>query len=378
MQETIVSQNARPWRVPRFDPGPIIRESRAQLDFAISTVLNEGRFIGGFEVEQFQERACEFLGVQAAVAVGCGTDALTLALLVTKQDHSPEAKVLTNPLSFIATGSAILRAGYRPIFADVDENFALSGPSLDILEEPDIRAIVSVDLYGRPASLYELMQLAKGRPIIEDSCQAFGAFDTNGKRAGARGLLGAYSFFPSKPLGGFGDGGLLVTSDNSLAKKAYQLARHGAQTPYVSENPGFNSRLDAIQAAVLRVLIADVDKTRLERHAIAVRYDSELTRLSGLRLPQISLGHAWHAYPIRIVQNNGRNSAIAYLQQMGIEATAMYPIPLHKMKPFATDQYLPNAELFASQLLVLPIWSGMKEEQVAYTIEIMKQWHAKC
>ncbi|ARV60618.1 hypothetical protein BZZ01_20165 [Nostocales cyanobacterium HT-58-2] len=358
--------------VPRLDTRVENEHFQQELISAMTRVLDSGQYIGGPEVESFEHEVSNFLGVEHAIGVASGTDALTIALLAIVGIEAQDGEVITSPVSYCATGSAILRAGLQPRFVDIDEeSFNLSPELVEAAIGPEIRAVLPVDLYGRVAEIAQIRLAAGNRPVIEDACQAFGAKTPTNEFAGTLSNVTAFSFFPSKPLGGYGDGGLVVTRDSNVADLVRIIARHGSRERYYSEFPGFNSRLDALQAALLRVKLSRVKSARLQRTHIARCYQEELKDLTWLRLPQDVEGHAWHCFTIRVL-NNKREHLIRYLKDRGIEVVVQYPAPLHWMPPFKTGQCLPIAEQLCSELLCLPIWAGMSDAQINHVIQAVR------
>ena len=339
--------------------GPFILE-------AVHRVLESGRFIGGEEVEQLEAEIAVFLGVQHVVALGSGTDALTIGLMALQAEPG---EVITTPLSFVATASAIVRAGHTPKFVDVDPDSLCLDPKkvLDAIT-PETRAIIPVHLYGHPMNISWLKHMTT-IPIIEDACQAFGGFygpdHDDPAQIGTVGDMGAFSLFPTKPLGCYGDGGFLVTNDSRLADIARILCNNGCVFQYVAELAGFNSRLDAIQAAIARVKLPHTSVERLERSYLAQRYHHGLLR-PDLTRPTPMHGHAWHQYVIRV---ESRDALQERLQEHGIESVPLYPVPLHRMQPFWSDETLPVAERACETALAIPIFAGMTQEQQERVIE---------
>jgi dTDP-4-amino-4,6-dideoxygalactose transaminase len=365
--------------VPRLDPRVEVEAVWDDLSAAVNRVLRSGCFIGGEEVEKFEQEIGRYLGVEHALGVASGTDALTIALMVTGGGRDHEGmEVITTPMTFAATGSAVLRAGLRLRFVDVDEgSFNLTAEGVASAIGPETAAVLPVHLYGLAVDV-DAIRMASGElTIIEDAAQAFGARAPSGALAGTMGTAGAFSFFPSKPLGGCGDGGLLVTRDRGLAETARLVARHGARRRYVSERPGFNSRLDALQAAILRVKLGRVDAAREQRGRLAGAYRERLAGIPWLQLPEDAPGHAWHCYTVRI-NSEGRDRLLDHLRGRGVDAVIQYPVPLHQMPPFATGQRLPVAERLSSELICLPIWAGMTDAQVDRVVEAVRSWnHAR-
>ena len=349
-------------RVPRFDPVVADLLLVDAIREAVGRVLQSGCFIGGSEVEALELDLASVLGCPRVVCVGSGTDALTLGLRGIL-GHRGFGRVVTTALSFSATASAIVRAGLEPVFVDIDPNtLSLDWDAAARVEHAC--AVIPVHLYGRvcsPPAGWE------GPPILEDACQAFGA-----PGAAKVGDAAAISFFPSKPLGCYGDGGALACSAE-VAARVRMLARHGSRVPYVSECAGFNSRLDAIQAAILRVKLPFVKFARKCREEIAHSYDDQLKDLSWVTLPELSDGHAWHCYVLQ-VDAAIREASLDRLRRAGVEAFVPYPVPLHEMNAFRARNgpCLEHAEAACKRVIGLPIWSGMTRAQVDYVAETLR------
>lgn len=352
--------------IARFSPW----EGEDDLDacmVAVRRTLASGIFIGGPEVEAFEREAAAFLGVPGTLGVASGSDALTIALLAAT-DGLSGGDVLVPALTFVATAEAVVRAGFRPRFVDVSlDTFLLDLDDLAAKIDHSTRAIVAVSLYGHPVDVAAIESVAPGIAVVEDACQSFGAEVTPGLRSGATGRAGAFSFFPTKPLGGFGDGGLIASHDMDLLRLGRAIGRHGCLERYRPFRPGLNSRLDSLQAALLRYQLQRV-QDRLERRAtIAARYTQCLAGLSGLAVASIVPGHAWHCYTVRVL-DRPRRLIHDFLRSRGIETGILYPVPLHRMAHFHSIDRAPNAELACDQLLCIPIWAGMTEEQVEHVI----------
>mgnify|MGYP000141496449 CR=1 FL=1 len=350
------------------DPIPML-ELRGQLaalgpalEEAARRVLRSGQYILGPEVEAFEQEVAAYLGAPYAVAVNSGTDALVIGLRAL--GIGPGDEVLTTPFTFFATAEAIALVGARPVFVDIDPaSFLLDLDRLETARTPRTRAVVPVHLYGRPVPMEPLLAFAQahGLRVLEDVAQAFGARH-RGRALGTWGDAGAFSFYPTKNLGGFGDGGLLVTADPAVADRARALRAHGAgRDRYAHETLGYNSRLDALQAALLRVKLPHVDRWNAERRAAAAGYHARLADLPGVVLPTIDEEHVVHQYTVRIL--DGRRDAVRQaLAADGIATMVYYPTPLHRLPPFrALGAHAPAADRAAAEVLSLPLWPGIPE-----------------
>jgi len=349
-----------------------------ELEAAFSRVLASGSFILGPEVEAFEHEVAAFLGVNHAVAVSSGSDALVCAL--TALGCGPGHEVVLPAFSFFATPEAICRVGATPRFVDVElAGFGMDLGAVEAALGPATRAILPVHLYGCPARLDELARIAvrAGLPVIEDAAQAFGA-SFAGRCAGAWGALGCFSFFPTKPLGGFGDGGMVVTSDAELAARCKSLRAHGASGKHQHAEIGGNYRLDAVQAALLRVKLPLVERRRAARAAHAAAYVEALSDVAELVMPRIPSGSvSAHAlFTVRVL--DGQRDALAgALAARGIQTAVYYPRPLPLQPALASYGYragqFPEAELACEQVLSLPLFAGMSESDRDRVVEAIHE-----
>ncbi len=366
-----------------MDPIPLL-DLRAQFAAlrepilqAIHRVVDSQQFILGAEVEGFEEDIARYLGVPHAVGCASGSDALAIALAAL--GVGPGDVVLTTPFSFFATASCAYRVGARPAFVDIcPDTFNLDPGRLDDAIGPRARAILPVHLFGQCADMDPILDLARrrGLAVVEDACQALGArYRSATGREGAAGTLGdagCYSFFPSKNLGGFGDGGLLVTRDADLARRARSLRVHGESERYRHERIGWNSRLDALQAAVLRVKLPHLDAWSRSRAANADLYD-RLFRESGLVerglvRPPPRAPHSTHIFNQYTVRARDRNRLADHLAARGIGRAIYYPIPLHLQDCFRELDHrpgdFPEAERACAEVLSLPVYPELTRAQI--------------
>ena len=351
-------------RVPMYDPRPEIEMLWDEITAAIHDVLRSGQFILGPQVEAFEREVAEYLGVKHAVGVNSGTDALVIALRAL--GVGPGDEVITTPFTFFATAEAISMVGATPVFVDIDPDTFNIDPALI---EPAItrrtKAILPVHLYGQAADMDPILALARcyNLKVVEDVAQAFGG-EYKGRKLGTLGDAGAFSFFPSKNLGGFGDGGLIATNDDEVAERARMLRVHGSRRKYHNEMLGYNSRLDELQAAVLRVKLRYVGQWNMERRARARKYTELLTGGYAVKPPvEAQYGkHVYHQYTIRLPQSK-RDSVRRALQEQGIATAVFYPVPVHCLPPYRGHYpELPNAERAAREVLSLPLWPEMDDE----------------
>ena len=356
------------------DPKAGYLAAAAEIDAAIHRVLQSGQYILGPETEAFEKEFATYLGVGDCVGVANGTDALELALRAA--GIGPGDKVLTVANTVTATAAAIIAAGATPIFADIDPATMLISPKavenlLTELRDPRIKGIVPVHLYGQVADMPRLMELAQTHHlvVIEDCAQAHGA-TLACRKAGAWGQLAAFSFYPTKNLGAFGDGGAVVGSDAVLLEKLRLLRQYGWRRRYVSDLHGRNSRLDEMQAAILRVRLGRLDQENAHRTALAARY---LERLQGapFQLPVTAAGVSpvWHQFVVRTPR---RDELKARLEQQGVLCGILYPVPIHRQPAFhIAGLTLPETERACAEVLCLPLHGGLKLAEVDMVCDLL-------
>ncbi|MBI3406132.1 MAG: DegT/DnrJ/EryC1/StrS family aminotransferase [Acidobacteria bacterium] len=358
----------KPAAVPMLDLKAQYASIRKEIRAAIEAVLESQQFILGPNVKALEEEMATYCGTKFAVGVASGTDALILALHAAGVGAGDE--VICPTFTYIATGDAISLLGARPVFADVfPDTYNLNPHDVEGRITSRTKAIVPVHLYGQPADMDPVMEVARKRGIavIEDNAQAIGA-RYKGRRTGSIGEMGCISFFPSKNLGAYGDGGMIVTNSEKLADRLRSLRGHGTRThKYLSEEQGWNSRLDEIQAAVLRVKLRHLDKWAEARRANAARYDKLLGAIPGVRTPQVApwAEHVYHQYTIRV---SNRDRVQELLAQEGVPSTVYYPVPMHLQVMFKSRGVgpgtLPFAERAANEVLSLPIYAELQQEQI--------------
>ena len=360
--------------IPPIDLKEQTASIRSDLDKAIARILDKGNFVLGEEVESFEKEAAEYLRVKHAVGLNSGTDALVIALRALNVGEGDE--VITSPFTFFATAEAICLVGANPVFADIEENsFNIDVDEVKKLITKKTKAVIPVHLYGRIAGsknekidMSDLKEACQGIPIIEDACQAFGAGDP---RAGGLGSIGCFSFYPTKNLSAFGDGGLLTTNDPEIAQKSRMLRQHGEKSRYNNELLGYNSRLDAIQAAVLRVKLKHISKWNLQRREAAKRYEELLKRTEGILVPEITCGHIFHQYTVRILDMS-RDALKEEMQKRGVVSMVYYPIPANKLPVFENRfPSCPISEKLSKEVLSLPIWPEIKPEQQNQVVKVL-------
>jgi len=351
-------------QVPMVDLQAEYHEIRDEIDDAVHRVLDSGHFILGEEVEAFEHEVASYLGVRHAIGVASGSDALLLALMAL--DIGPGDKIITTPFSFFATASCIVRLGATPVFCDIDPcTFDLDPDSvrryLEASYTPAIKAIIPVHLYGQCCDMGPLLELAHAYHlnVVEDCAQSFGS-TYKGCQSGGMGDIGCFSFFPTKNLGGYGDGGMVTTNDDGLAEHVCMLRVHGAHHKYHHEELGINSRLDAMQAAILGVKLKHVDEWTERKRVLAAAYDRELSDIEGLQVPYVmpECRHTYHQYTIK-VPSERRAAVQSTLSEAGIQTQVYYPEPLHTQPCFAGKQEVPeellNTEATELSILSLPM-----------------------
>lgn len=356
-------------RIPLVDLRAQYHAIRREIDEALHAVVESGQFVMGPAVRSFEREAADYCGVRHAVAVASGTDALYLALRAL--GVGPGDEVVTTPFTFIATAGAVSQTGARPVFVDIDpRTFNLDVSRVAPALTGRTRAVLPVHLYGQPAELAPLLELCRSRGIalVEDCAQSFGA-DYGGRKCGAWGRAGCFSFYPSKNLGAFGDGGMVVTDDEALAARVRSLRDHGrdASEPYRHATLGCNSRLDELQAAVLRVRLPRLDAANARRQAIAAAYDAALS--GGPIAPPVRRPGATHVFHQYVVRSPRREEVQARLKEQGVATAIHYPMPVHAQPAYAGRVALGPAgcvetEAIGREIFSLPIFPEMTEEQV--------------
>lgn len=342
-----------------------IQSLQPALSDAIAAVLRRGDFILGKDVDRFEQEFADYCGVAHAVGVDSGLSALELALRAA--GVGPGTEVITQANTFIASVGAVLAVGARPVLVDCDENGAIRPEAVKAAINPATGAIMPVHLFGRICDIEPIVALGKtaGVPVIEDACQAHGAL-LNGHRAGSFGLASAFSFYPAKNLGAFGDGGILVTGSQQVADSVRQLRNYGQKAKYEHVNLPLNHRLDTIQAAVLRVKLPHLDQWNARRQYLADAYREHLAELPVRVAPADVEGR--HVYHLFVIETDQRDALKAALGSRGIETGIHYPIPLHLQAALKDLGYLPgafpNTEWLAAQSLSLPMYPEMSLEHV--------------
>lgn len=339
---------------------------KVEINAKINEVLNSTQFILGDNVKAFEEEFAQYCNAKYAVGVASGTDALTLsieALGIGKGDE-----VITVPNTFIATVDAISRNNAKPVFVDIDpETYNIDVTKIEEKITDKTKAIIPVHLYGQPAEMDQILKIAKeyGLKIIEDACQAHGT-EYRGKKVGALGNIGCFSFYPGKNLGAYGDGGIVVTNSFEIAEKIRMLRNYGQKVKYYHDFVGYNSRLDEMQAAILRVKLNKLNEWNDARRRNAQLYN-ELLEHVVIPTEADFVKHVYHVY---IVRTKKRDKLAAYLQSEGISTGIHYPQPIHFQKAYETLGYIkgsfPITEKYATEILSLPMFPELQQDEIEY------------
>jgi len=350
------------------------RTIQPEIDNAVRQVLESGQFVLGANVSALEHEVANYLGVKCAVGVASGTDALILSLRAMGIGSGDEVIVPT--YTFFATAGAVVLVGATPVLVDIEaDTYCVDVRQVAERITARTKAIIPVHLYGHPAEMKSLLALAEAHSLklIEDNAQAFGA-ECDGRKTGSLGDAGCLSFFPSKNLGAFGDGGMVVTNDGEVAERVRMLRTHGWRRKYFPEVIGTNSRLDELQAAILRVKLRYVDRWNERRRDLARQYTQQLSSLS-IAVPKEhpQARSVYHLYIIRVKE---RERVRRFLQAEGIASAVYYPQPLHLTEPFR-NQYKPGdfpvAEQASEETLALPLYPEMSSEQVDEVVKVMRQ-----
>jgi dTDP-4-amino-4,6-dideoxygalactose transaminase len=366
--------------IPLLDLKAQYQQIRPEIEKVVGSVMESQYFILSEEVNAFEQEVAEYTGVPFAAGVASGTDAILISLKAAGIGEGD--RVATSAFTFFATSEAISLLGAEPVFVDIEpETYNIDPEKLEkaLSIRGDIKAVIPVHLYGQCADMRSITQICreKGTDIIEDCCQAIGALH-NGNKAGSFGLAGCYSFFPSKNLGGFGDGGMIVTRNTELAEKAKRLRVHGSREQYVHEEIGYNSRLDSLQAAVLRIKLRKLDEWLASRRDIASRYNDAFGELP-VETPQVLNGniHTYHQYTLR---TGKRDELQDHLRSKGISSRVYYPVPLHLQPCYRHLGYnigsLPETERACEEVISIPVYPELGDEKVDYIIKAVKEFYA--
>jgi len=380
-------------KAPLLDLNPEYRFLKKDIDRNIKSCLNNQQWILGPQVEEFEKKAARYLGINYAAGVASGTDALLIALralslkLKNKEFFAQKDEIITTPFTFLATGEAIIRAGAKPVFVDINpDSFNLDPERISNAITKNTVGILPVHLYGRACDMAEIKKIAKINKlfVLEDCAQSFGVFSKN-KKVGTIGDLGAFSFFPSKNLGGFGDGGLITAKNKKYADLVKVLRNHGQTSQYRTDYSGYNSRLDSIQAAVLLAKLKYIDRFNKKRIQTAQIYNQAFKSIDCIQTPNFSHelralshkpNHIYHLYTIKVPAKL-RAELISYLGSKGIASRVYYPVSLDKMKAFRRAKVpykLKNTKKTVKEVLSLPIYPFMGQAKIDYVIVQIKKF----
>jgi dTDP-4-amino-4,6-dideoxygalactose transaminase len=349
---------------------------KKEIDKAISLVLEKSKFILGENVQKFEKEFAKFCNAQYAIGVGDGTDALYLALRACGVGKGDE--VITVPNTFIATVEAITLNGAKPVFVDVNpDTYNIDVYKIEKAINKKTKAIIPVHLFGQPAEMTPILKIAKKYNlwVIEDAAQAHGA-KYKGKKVGSIGDVGCFSFFPGKNLGAYGDGGIIVTNNKKIAKKISMLRDHGRTEKYIHQIEGVNSRLDELQAAILRVKLKYLDKWNKLRQRNAKIYDKLFNDISGMKTPKI-INKAKPVYYFYVIRIKNRDKLREKLKKAGVSTGIHYPVPLHLQPAYKHLNYkkgdFPVAEKIAKEILSLPVYSELTVNQIQFIVNLIKK-----
>lgn len=360
-------------KIPLMDLHAQYMSLESEIKDAVCRVFDSGKYILGPEVAALEQEIADYCGTRYAIGVGNGTDALVLCL--DGCGIGPGDEVITTSYSFFATAEAVSRVGAKPVFADIDEDtYNIDTVQIEARITERTKAILPVHLFGQMAAMDEITEIARRHNliVIEDACQAIGA-SYKGRKAGSWGDAGCFSFFPSKNLGGYGDGGMITTDNDDLAGRLKMLRTHGSRRKYFNELVGYNSRLDEMQAAILRVKLRRLDAWNLARRQKAEIYNQFLNQL-GLKLPKV-MNDADHVYHLYIIAHPARTQIIEALTQRGVACGIYYPLPLHLLEVYKNcipANALPAAEKVSLETFAVPMFPEMTTNQQNYVAKNIK------
>lgn len=358
--------------IPMVDLKAQYADIKDEIDRSLQAVLDSCAFVLGPNVQDFEQEAAAYLGVRHAIGVASGTDALHLALRAAGIGAGDE--VITSPFTFIATAEAIRYVGATPVFVDIDpRTFNVLPEAVEAAITSRTTAVMPVHLFGQPADLPAIGSLCErhGLKVIEDCAQSFGA-SIDGRQTGSFGISAGFSFFPSKNLGCYGDGGLVTTNSEAIAEHVRVLRNHGSQVRYYHQEIGYNSRLDELQAAILRVKLRRIDEYNRHRRRVAHRYSELLSDLPLVTPFEDGIGH--HVYHQYTLLSDRRDAIMQALQQADIACAVYYPVPLHRQQAFAAERtgcHLPVTDSVAARCLSLPIYPELAEADIQRIVSVI-------
>lgn len=369
-------------RIPMLDLSEQYQELKPEIFRVLDEVMSSSRFILGDYVKNLEHNIAKISNVAHGIGCGNGSDAIHISLQAL--DVGPGDEVITTPFTFFATAGSIVRAGAKPVFVDIEpDTFNIDSKKIEERITDKTKAIIPVHLYGQMADIEEIAQIAKNYnlAVVEDAAQAIGA-KHKGNTVGELGTAATYSFFPTKNLGAYGDGGMIVTNDDELAEKARVIRVHGSKPKYYHSVLGYNSRLDEIQAAILSVKLPLLEKWSELRREKAKTYTKLIKEKLGdlIKTPieKEENYHVYHQYTIRVKDRNGLQK---YLKEQGVETMIYYPLPLHLQPVFKDLGYkegdFPIAEKAANEVISLPMFPELKEEQQIYVVEKLEEFYRR-
>ena len=370
--------------VPFFDARREYNLYKAEFDNAIDDVIACGAFILGKHVQDFEEAVCRYTGAKYAVGVANGSDALLIACDIL--DYKNEAEVLTPVFTFFASASCIARLNGKPLFCDVDEDtFCMDIKDAESRITEKTKGILPVHLFLQTTDMPSCMELAKKHrlTVLEDAAEAFGMkslYNGEYKHSGTLGDFGIFSFFPTKTLGGYGDGGMIITNDEELYKKAKSYRTHGSTKKYHHDYIGYNSRLDTLQAAILNVKLSHIEDAIQKRANHAAHYREMLKDISEIKLPVVK-NDCKEVYYVFCIKVENRDALEGHLKSKNIGTSVYYPIPLHLQKCFEYSDYkkgdFPKAEKLCETVIALPMFPELTEDEVSFTCESIREFYKK-
>jgi dTDP-4-amino-4,6-dideoxygalactose transaminase len=367
-------------KVKLLDLVPQYEAIRDEVREAMEGVLSSQQFILGEGVREFEEAFARYCGTRYAVGVASGSDAILLSLMASGVGEGDE--VITTPYTFFSTVSSITRLGARPVFVDIDPvTYNMDPGSVEKALTSRTKAIIPVHLFGQSADMDPILDALGGRGIavIEDACQSIGAL-YRGRKVGSIGDTGCFSFFPSKNLGGFGDGGMVTTSDEELSRRLLALRMHGSSKRYYHEEIGINSRLDALQAAVLGVKLRYLDGWNEGRRRNAARYGGGLAGIDGVDAP-VEAEYGRGVYNQYVIRAERRDGLMEFLRANDVGCAIYYPLPLHQQECFAylgaSEGDFPESERAAVETLALPVYPELEDGQIDYVIDVIERFYGE-
>ena len=379
----VPSTNRERMNVPVFDLTRQFQEIKGEINKGVKEVLASGSYILGKNVSALEEEFAEYSGAKYAIGVASGTDALKVSLRACGVKKGDE--VITAPFTFVATSEAIYSVGAKIVFADINlDSYDIDPQEMEKKLTKKTRAILCVHLYGQPCDMQAIIKIARKYKLrlIEDCAQATGA-EYKGRKVGAFGDVGCFSFYPTKNLGAYGDGGMIVTNNRRVAEKARILRIHGSRSKYEHIVHGFNSRLDELQAAILRVKLKYLDKWNEARRENAVYYNKKLSVLEKeefIACPKEQKGgkHVYHLYVLRVKK---RGALMKFLRAQGIGTAYHYPVPLHLQRVYKELGYrrgdFPNSEFAAKKIVTFPLYPELKKKEIDYIVKSVFQFYKR-